>query len=311
MKTKTVYFFFVLTLLSLGLICMPSVHSQTQNIKVIDYSYYIDQTGTLDVVGEVQNIGSNTIDRVFLAGTVYSAGGVDQSDSYTQVWALYLAPEQKAPFYMPFPSPNNSFGGNWNSVQISNLEFAVYGANATSSYQYPDLTIISDSGSIGKSGNYKGVYLVSGVIQNTGSQTATNLTVVGTFYNSTGEVVAVGNTYENLGGYLTSTLAPLGKVSFQVPAFDLNQSLVPSSEKIYRYDLLVQAQGPLLQGTPPTVTSSPKSSSSPTQTETPKSNTSSNTSTIYAIAIVLVILAIVATIIALSRRKPPETAKVT
>jgi len=172
---------------------------------------------------------------------------------------------------MDFPQPYSSPDRTWASVAISSVDLAVYAANATSSYQYWNLTITSNSGSVGKSGNYNGVYSVNGVIQNTGSQTAANLTVVTTFCNITGTVVAVGNTYENLGGFLTSTLAPSGTISFQVPAFDLTQSLVPSSEKISSYSLLVQAQGPILQGTAPTVIPypSPESSQSPGVTNSP------------------------------------------
>ncbi len=57
--------------------------SQTQNIKIVSYTYYIDNLGYLDVVGEVQNVGSNTVTSVILTGTVYSSDGTDQADSYT------------------------------------------------------------------------------------------------------------------------------------------------------------------------------------------------------------------------------------
>jgi hypothetical protein len=46
-----VCFFVVLTLLSLGLTLVPSVHCQTQNIKIVNYSCYIDLSGDLDVLG--------------------------------------------------------------------------------------------------------------------------------------------------------------------------------------------------------------------------------------------------------------------
>ena len=66
------------------------------------------------------------------------------------------------------------------------------------------LKITSSTPSIGTSGDYNGAYGVSGEIKNTGSQTATNVTVVGEFFNSTGSVVGVGYTT-----YLTPTdLAP-------------------------------------------------------------------------------------------------------
>lgn len=304
MRKSTLYFIVVLTLLSLGLTLVPSVHSQTQGIKIVSYSYYIDSLGYLDVVGEVQNDGANTVNPVILTGAVYSSGGVEQADSYTQVWVSYLTPTQEAPFYMEFPQPNSSPDGQWGSVDISNITLIVSEANATSSYQYPDLKITSSSGAVGTSGDYNGAYSVNGIIQNTGTQTAQNITVVGAFYNSAGTVVAVGYT-----DYLTPVaLAPSGSVSFQISAFDLNQSQVPSSEQIKSYSLLVQTELPILQGTAPIATPSATSSPSPTQ-KAVNSNSSSNAAAIYSIVIVIAILAIAGTILVLSKRKPHETVK--
>jgi len=314
MRKTTVYFFVVLTLLSLGLTLVPSVHSQTQNIKILSYSYYVDNTGILDVVGEVQNVGPNTVNPVYLTGSIYASGGVDIGNSFCQVWVLYLAPQQKAPFYMEFQPPSST--GVWQTQDISNFALTVSNANATSSYQYPDLKVTSSSGSIGNTGGYNGAYEVNGVIQNSGSQTATNVTVAATFYNSTGTVVAVGNTYDLTGTFLTPTLAPSATISFQVAAFDLNQTLVPSSEKITKYSLLVQATGPILQGTAPPVTPSPESSQSPSTTSSPSptqktvnSNRSSNATAIYVIVIVIAILVVAGTILILSKRKPHATVK--
>ena len=326
-KKSIVYFLAALTLLSLGLTLVQHAYCQTQDINVVSYSYYIDSSGTLDVVGIVQNVGPNTVNPVFLTGSVYSPGGIDQSDSYTQVFVAYLAPQQEAPFDMTFPPPNSSPDGTWTTVDISSIVLTVAQANATDSYQYPNLTITSSSGTIGNNGDDNGAYLVNGVIQNTGSQTAQNLTVVGAFYNSTGTVIAVGYT-----DYLTpASLPPSGTLSFQIAAFDLNQSQVSSSQKITKYTLLVQAEGPILQGTAPIITpSSGSTTSTPTTSSTPSStssatssttsptnspsansNTSSNSAAIYAIVIVLVLLAVVGTIIAFRKRKPHETIKET
>ncbi|MGD0072382.1 MAG: hypothetical protein ABSB71_12585 [Candidatus Bathyarchaeia archaeon] len=307
MRKSTIYFFIALSLLSLGLTLIPNAFSQTQNIKIVNYSYYVDNMGILDVVGEIQNVGSNTVNPVYLTGSVYSSDGTDQSDSYCQVWVSYLAPQQKAPFYMEFYPPSST--GIWQPQDVSKIALTVSIANATSGYQYPDLKITSSSASIGSTGDYNGAYLVNGIIQNTGSQTATNITVVATFYNSTGTVVAVGYT-----NYLTpATLAPSGTpISFQVAALDLNQTVVPSGEKISSYSLLVQAQGPILQGTAPIVTpyqgsgSSPSSSSSPTDVN---SNNASNPAVIYAIVIVVVLIAVAGTVLMLRKRKPQETVK--
>ncbi len=111
-------------------------------------------------------------------------------------------------------------------------------------------------------------------------------------------------------------MPPSGTVSFQIAALDLNQTQVPSSEKITSYSLLVQTELPILQGTAPIVTPNPGSSSSPNSTSSPSptqktvnSNGSSNAAAIYAIVIVIVILAIAGAILAFRKRKPHETVK--
>ena len=314
MRKSTICFFITLSLLFLGVTLVPNTFSQTQNIKVINYSYYIDAIGNLDVVGEVQNVGPNTVNPITMTGSIIDSNNVDQADSFTQVFVAYLTPQQEAPFIMVFPQPNNSPDGTWYSVDISNIDLTVTEANATSSYQYPDLKITSSSATVGTSGDYIGAYLVNGVIQNTGSQTATNLTVVGAFFNSTGAVVAVGYT-----DYLTpASLAPSKTLSFQIAALDINQTGVSAAEKITSYSLLVQTEEPILQGTAPIITPSPSSvsSSTPSSTSSPSptqsavnSNHSSNSAAIYAIVILIVILAVAGTIFAFGKRKPRETLK--
>jgi hypothetical protein len=210
---------------------------------------------------------------------------------------------------MEFPPPSSI--GVWQPQDIAKVALTVSIANATSSYQYPDLKVTSNSGSIGTTGNYSGVYTVNGVIQNYGSQTATDITVDATFYNATGTVVAVGNTYDILGTFLTSSLAPSSTISFQVPAFDLNQSVIPSSEKIHSYSLLIQA-GPILQGTPPITTPPPSTESSTSPSITSSPSNSSSTIDVTPIVIVIVIIAVAAvagTILVSRTRKPHQSVK--
>jgi hypothetical protein len=293
MRKSIIYLFVALTLVSLGLALVPSAFSQPENIKIVSYSYYVDSLGFLDVVGEIQNIGSNTVASVILTGTVYSSDGTDQADSYAKAWVANLAPQQKAPFYMEFYSPSSST--SWLSVSVSKVDLTVSQANATTNYQYPDLKITSSSASIGSGTDDKGVYWVTGNVQNTGSQTAQSITVVGTFYNATGTVVAVG--YSDT---LTPTdIASSGIASFKLGAFDLNQTIVPSNQKISSYSLLIQVLAPILQGTAPLITPSPSPANS------------SNPALIYAIIVVIVILGIAGTILVLRKRKPQETKKAT
>jgi hypothetical protein len=325
-KKNIVIFFTLMMMLSLSITFLPKASSQTdntKNIKILSYSWYIDSLGVLIVVGEIQNQGTNTIAAVFLSGTVYSPDG-PQSSSGTQVFVANLIPQQKAPFYMAFNPPNNlatpNTIGNWQFIDISNIALTASRAETTTDYQYPDLTITGQSATVDSGTDNKGTYWVSGTVKNTGSQTAKNIRVIGTFYHSSGAVVAVGYT-----DILTPTsLAPSGTVSFKVGAFDLNQTNVSSDKKISKYSLLIQVEQPILQGTAPQITpyptgNSPSDTTSPTDTQPPDSGNgsisdstgSSPAAWVYAVVIVIVLAAIAGAVVALKKRKPDETPKKT
>ena len=317
-KTVTI-FLVILTICSLSLTIVPGALSQDQkgNVKILDYSYYLDSLGLIVVVGEVQNQGTNTLTSVIITGSIVSRDGIYQSNSYTIIGippaeVTYLNSQQKAPFYMDFYPPQNSPDRTWNSIDIASVNLQVAQANATVNYQYPDLTITSKQSSIGSTTDDKGVFWVNGNVQNVGTQTASNITVFGTFYNSTGDTVAVGF------GKTVASLSPSGSDSFKLGAFDLNQTGIPASKKITDYSLLIQVKAPILQGTAPVTapTASPGSVINPSPTSTnsspaPTATQSGSDSTgsqltptwIYAVIIVIAIVAVAAGLLVLSKRK--------
>ncbi len=196
---------------------------------------------------------------------------------------------------MEFPSPHNGPDTAWYQAasdgEISGFSLRVATADPTSNYQYQGLEITSHKGSIGTTGGYAGAYVVNGVIKNTGDQSATKLTVVAAFFNSTGAVVGVGFT-----NYLDpSVLVPDNTTTFQVAALDLNQSVVPAALQIKSYQLLVQTSGPILQGTAPIASPQPTGTTGPTEKSTTHSSSSpkSNLSDIFPIAIAIVIAVVV------------------
>lgn len=311
MKKTAVYFLVLLTVCSLSMPLVPLGLSQSDNVRVAGYSYYVDQNGFLVIVGQVQNKGPNTVDPVVLTGTVTTQDGTP-AYSYARVWVTDLVSQQKAPFYMDFNPPEGS--SFWDPGNIAKIDLNIVLANATSSYQYPDLAITSSHGAVGASGNYSGAYVVDGEITNTGTQAASNLTVVGTFFNSTGAPVGVGYTE-----YLTpTTLQPSATASFRIAAFDLNQSIVPTSLKITSYELLVQTQSPILQGTAPIVTpyattgltqpptAAPSNGQGPTNGQGSQTNINppavSQTTLITALVVVIVIVAVAAFFLSIKRR---------
>jgi hypothetical protein len=318
---KTVTILVILTVCSLSLTMVPGALclDQKANIKILDYSYYIDSLGLIVVVGEVQNQATNTVTSVILTGSIVSRDGIYQSSSYTILGippaeVTYLNSQQKAPFYMDFYPPQNSPDGTWNSIDIASINLQVAQANATVNYQFPDLTITNKQSSIGSTTDDKGVFWVNGNIQNTGSQTASNITVFGTFFNSTGSTVAVGY------GNTVASLSPSGTTTFKLGAFDLNQTGIPASKKITDYSLLIRVQSPILQGTAPVTvpTASPdpiinpsptsvstNSSPNPTVTQSGSDSTGSQVTPtwIYAVIIVIAIVAVVAGLLVFSKRK--------
>ena len=304
MRKSSVFLFVFLTLASLGVTLVPQVSSQPENIKVLSYGWYVDSINFLDVVGEVQNVGPNTIDTVVLSGTIYATDGEAKAYSSTTVFVKYLVPQQKAPFFMEFP-PQASVTGDlsWLSLGIDHIDFTVNLAEATSSYQYPGLTVASSSGEV----DSEGVYWVSGTVQNTGDQTARNVYLVGTFFNASDTVVAVG--YSD---YLTPlSLSPSSTASFKFGAFDLNQSLVPSNLMISSYSLLVQTESPILSGDAPSPTPTPSntpSNNTPSPTGSPSSENPNGLApeAVYAIVAAIVIIGLAITLLAIRKTKSQE-----
>ena len=304
MRKSSVFLFVFLTLASLGVTLVPQVSSQPENIKVLSYGWYVDSINFLDVVGEVQNVGPNTIDTVVLSGTIYATDGEAKAYSSTTVFVKYLVPQQKAPFFMEFP-PQASVTGDlsWLSLGIDHIDFTVNLAEATSSYQYPGLTVASSSGEV----DSEGVYWVSGTVQNTGDQTARNVYLVGTFFNASDTVVAVG--YSD---YLTPlSLSPSSTASFKFGAFDLNQSVVPSNLMISSYSLLVQTESPILSGDAPSPTPTPSntpSNNTPSPTGSPSSENPNGLApgAVYAIVAAIVIIGLAITLLAIRKTKSQE-----
>jgi len=321
MKKGIVCLLIAVTLLSLSLPLVPKSLAQTENVKVLSYSYHIDAENNLLVVyGEVQNQGSSIVSNVVLSGSVYSTNGDDLQDATGNAYAIYIVPQQKVPFEIDFNAPNTA-DGSWISATISKIDISITQATATTSYPYPDVKITSESKSIDTSVNASGTYWVNGNLKNTGSQTAQDIFIVGTFYNASGAAVA--------GGWSAriDSLAPSATASFQVGAFEINMSDVTPDRKIASYLLVVQPANPTLQGTPPDPSAysfnanlSPQTSSSqtnPTPTSTGQSanNSGANTSNssnqwlIYAGIIIIIVVAAVAAIKNFPKRKSADRKK--
>ncbi len=217
---------------------VPEATAAPEDIKILSFSWYIAPTtstralpGDLVVVGEVQNTGSSTVQYVTLQGLAFTSDGQAQAGAYTPAFVDNLLPQQKAPFYMDF-NIYSSFSGNMSWVPlVSRVEINVVRANATDSYQYPNLALQSNTSYI----DMNGAYTVVGILQNTGSESTGKVWVVGTFYNASGTVIGTG-----FSNFLTPDfLAPNATGQFAFSPLDLTTD---QTAKISSYSLLIQTQ---------------------------------------------------------------------
>jgi hypothetical protein len=307
LKKAVVSISIILLLSFLCLTIIPqNVSSKTQDIKVVSYSHYVDALGLLEIVGEIQNVGTSTIERVVLNVLVYGADGTLQGNVTGYNWLSYLVPQQRSPFrfevVVPAAYRTDDVSG-WYSVGVSRIVISVIDAAETSSYFYSDFEVSVNSAGVSTSGVDAGTYWVSGAVKNVGSQTASRLAVAAVYYNASGTVVAIGRT-----DYLTPTnLSPSEKVAFKVGAFDTFQTDEVDSRIITSYALFVQTESPLLGGKPPVATAPVTGTSMPSQSGN-DSGVMSNQNLIYILVIVAVIVAVIAALI-VSRRGGSSKAK--
>jgi hypothetical protein len=102
-----------------------------------------------------------------------------------------------------------------------------------------------------------------------------------------------------------ASLGPSGTASFKVGAFDMNQTIVPSSYKISSYSLLVQAEEPILAGTAPSLppSSDPTNSSSTSDPSDSNNLVSFSPQFLIVVVFVAVILGVVGTTLLLRKHK--------
>ena len=321
MKKTSIGLLVLLAICSLSLTLTPAAISQSAatNVKVVSYSYYFDTTGFLVVVGEVQNVGTDPVSSVTLSGIATSSDGAEVTSDINAL-VVDLLPGQKAPFYWNFYDTTGT--GTWNHPDVTSLNIAVVQASTTTSYQYPDMKITGDHSSIGTNRGTSaddpnadyGAYWVTGTLQNTGSQTATNVRLIATYYNASGAAVAVGGYIDQV---MNATLAPSQSTQFKIGAYDLNQTGIVPEKKITSYSLLIQVEAPILQkGNDPyptggTVEPTTSATTSPTSTDSSSIGMSAPDSSgwILAVIAVLVIVAVAAIILSIKKRRSQLAAK--
>jgi hypothetical protein len=270
-----------------------NVKADTSEVTVITYSQYVAPStatiafapGDLIVVGELRNIGANIIGNVTVQGTALSANGQTLAITSSQAFVYYMAPGQKAPFYLDFTAQSSQTQDLSWVPSVTHVLVTVTSVTNVNQRQYADAKVTYDI-------NYtdaSGLYVVRGTVENTGNLVAQQPWVVTTFYDASGTVVGL-----NFTNFLASSLSPNGGLLFFAVPAD-NDTQVTS--KIKNYSFQVDS----LTLTPST---SPSTSSTPTS-----SGSTSPTGQIPILPIiivaVLVVVAAVALVLFRNRRKMP------
>lgn len=303
MKLRKILSIIIIALL-LSTLCLTlspqNVSSKTHGIKVLDYTYYIDAVGVLDIVGEVQNIGTSTIEKATITAVVYCTDGTIQGTVTGHAWFTYMAPQQRSPFLLEIGIPADY--DDWYAVEISKVEITVKEANESNNYLYSDFKLTVKSAGYSTNVNEYGAYWIEGTVQNTGTQTASKLVVAAVYYNADGNLVAVGHT-----NYLEPhDVKPSETVTFKVGAYDTTRYGGNRNSVITSYSLLVDLVSPLMTGKAPTATAPTTGYSIATQN--PQNQTASSRNHIYIITIAAIAFAIIAALL-ISRKNTPSSPK--
>ena len=228
-----------LILSSLSMIVLPKVTAQDNQATVLSYSWYsaaanstaAANPGDLIVVGEIQNIGTSTIEYLGVMGSVFDTNNSELAETTTPVLGYYLLPGQKAPFYMEF-TPDTSLSQDPNDQDwipyIGNVSITPIAVTDYNQTAYSGLTIPANSVSASDS---SGTYTVTGTLTNSGDQGVSEPTVVATFYNASGTVIGIDYTS------LADTLAAHASASFTVTPIDDTTQM---DAAITNYTLLAQ-----------------------------------------------------------------------
>ena len=293
-KTALSFIIAILVLGAFSTFSAPRVKAQApQPATVTSINWYLAPAdnglgafvGDLVVVGEVQNTGTNQLHSVLVIIEAFnSSGGIVSGSSYPVQLDTDLLPGQKVPFYEDLTAFASGLTSNW-ETSVTNItawtEYPVTGNRTV----YSGLTTSSLTGV-----NNGGTYTVKGIIGNTGAQTVGRVYALVTFYNATGDVVAMNST-----NFLdpSGSLSPGNSLLFTSTPVDNTAAL---SSKIANYSVLVEYQP---YSVPATVTPTPAVTTPPTSPSTNATSTPNKTAglqinslVIYAIVIVVVVVVV-------------------
>ena len=271
----------------------------TEDLQINSYTYYTSEnTGAFIIVGEVQNVGTQYFHSARIRATIFnSSDAVIAEPVVSYTYADQIGPNEVAPFYMFFTAAGSTTGDlSWvTDGSIDRIEFYCF-AGGDEVDESSGLYVVAHDGSVTSNGNYS----VTGMLLNRGTGYPERYFVVGTFYDTAGDVAAIG-----ISEYLPRYLAPNNVTSFILGLYDAPSGV---GNQITDYSLRIVAEE-VLDSVPtatpsPTATASSGSTTTPSITASPSgSDGSTSSNTLYiVIAAVGIAIAVVVLVLLLKRR---------
>lgn len=198
---------------------VPTSAEEVEALQLLGTNSYEAQTGSLYVVGEVENTGDQTYQDALV--TVYLRDA--EGDAVGQeTWPLVvpaIQPDQRIPVLAIFDSPPDA----WDSI------------TATVSAQPADDTVQLAAGltitNTTTDTPVFGAYRITGDVVNNGEQPASSITVVGAIYDADGRVLGVEVASPTL-----EELAPADRVHFEL-LFPTKAAGEIASERMFVYGI--------------------------------------------------------------------------
>jgi len=158
---------------------MDDTEGDASDIKILSHSGGVDYYGWYTVLGEVKNTGSDNLSWVKITVTYYDSNSaeLDTSHSYTTIDTL--APGQRSPFETCVYDETVA-----NSIATYSIECT---SVMSGTAPYTDLEFIDHSLGSDSFGNT----IVAGQVKNTGSDTVNYATIVVSFYDASGKLIAI------------------------------------------------------------------------------------------------------------------------
>jgi len=155
--------------------------TQAPAVLILSHSSYIE-LGYHHVVGEVQNLGSLNLQYVKITVTFYDTADNVIATGFTFTQIDILVPQQKSPFDVSsYPSKN---------LAVDHYKVVISDYSSTTNQPYRNLVAQGVTTSV----EY-GYYHIRGEVRNTGTQRATYVKIVVTYYNAEGKVIGTAFTF--------------------------------------------------------------------------------------------------------------------